>query len=78
MARLLATSRYATDLLEREPEGVKLLSSDQLVPGDREALEAEMLAAGGRQDDRDGRDPPGPRGAAPRAAAHRRRATCPG
>ncbi len=53
MARLLASSRYATDLLEREPEGVKLLSSDQLAPGDRSALESEMLAAGGRQDDRD-------------------------
>jgi glutamate-ammonia-ligase adenylyltransferase len=52
MARLLASSRYATDLLEREPEGVKLLSRDQLVPVERAALETEMLAAGGRQDDR--------------------------
>ncbi len=52
MARLLATSRYATDLLEREPEGVKLLSSEQLVPRDRSALEDEMRAAAGRQDDR--------------------------
>ena len=52
MARLLASSRYATDLLEREPEGVKLLTSDQLVPRSYEELEAEMLAAGGRQDDR--------------------------
>jgi glutamate-ammonia-ligase adenylyltransferase len=52
MARLLASSRYATDLLEREPEGVKLLSREQLVPTERVALETEMLAAGGRQDDR--------------------------
>jgi glutamate-ammonia-ligase adenylyltransferase len=28
LARLLATSRYATDLLEREPEGVRLLGED--------------------------------------------------
>jgi glutamate-ammonia-ligase adenylyltransferase len=52
MAKLLASSRYVTDLLEREPEGVKLLSRDQLVPVERAALEAEMKAAGGRQDDR--------------------------
>jgi [glutamine synthetase] adenylyltransferase / [glutamine synthetase]-adenylyl-L-tyrosine phosphorylase len=52
MARLLATSRYATDLLQREPEGVRLLAADQLVPLAREALEKEMLAAGHRQDDR--------------------------
>ena len=25
LARLLATSRYATDLLEREPQGVRML-----------------------------------------------------
>ena len=53
MARLLATSRYATGLLEREPEGVKLLSSDQLVIRERSTLESEMLATGGRQDDRE-------------------------
>ena len=52
MARLLASSRYATDLLEREPEGVKLLSSDQLVPGDRAALEKEILSSVRRQEDR--------------------------
>ena len=52
MARLLATSRYATDLLEREPEGVRLLSSSELVPRDRAALETEMLATGHRQLDR--------------------------
>jgi glutamate-ammonia-ligase adenylyltransferase len=52
MARLLATSRYATDLLEREPEGVRLLSSSELVPRDRDALQTEMLATGHRQLDR--------------------------
>jgi [glutamine synthetase] adenylyltransferase / [glutamine synthetase]-adenylyl-L-tyrosine phosphorylase len=52
MARLLATSRYATDLLEREPEGVRLLTSAELVPRGREELEAEMLATGHRQLDR--------------------------
>ncbi|CAA9339840.1 MAG: Glutamate-ammonia-ligase adenylyltransferase [uncultured Nocardioidaceae bacterium] len=52
VARLLATSRYATDLLEREPEGVRLLASAELVPRDRAALQAEMLATGHRQLDR--------------------------
>ena len=52
MARLLATSRYATDLLEREPEGVRLLSSSELVLRDRAALQTEMLATGHRQLDR--------------------------
>ncbi len=52
MARLLATSRYATDLLEREPEGVRLLARDQLATLAREPLEEEMLATGHRQDDR--------------------------
>ena len=28
LARLLATSRYATDLIEREPEGVRMLGED--------------------------------------------------
>jgi glutamate-ammonia-ligase adenylyltransferase len=53
MARLLASSRYATDLLQREPEGVKLLARDQLVPQERAELEAEMFATGHRQDDRE-------------------------
>ncbi len=52
MARLLATSRFATDLLEREPTGVRILATDQLVLRDRETLQVEMLAAGGRQDTR--------------------------
>jgi glutamate-ammonia-ligase adenylyltransferase len=52
MARLLASSRFATHLLQREPEGVKLLARDQLVPLDRAALEGQMLASSGRQHDR--------------------------
>ncbi len=45
MAQVLATSRYATDLLEREPEGVKILGGEEsLVPLDREAIQAEMTA----------------------------------
>ena len=50
LARLLATSRYATALLEREPQGVRMLGED-LVPLPAEALTEEMLASGARQDD---------------------------
>lgn len=49
MAQVLATSRYATDLLRREPQGVALLAEDQLRPLDAEALRAEMHAAAGRR-----------------------------
>jgi glutamate-ammonia-ligase adenylyltransferase len=52
MARLLGTSRFATQLLQREPEGVKLLARDQLVPWDREKMQGQMSASSGRQDDR--------------------------
>ncbi len=52
MARLLATSRWATSLLEREPDGVKLFTASQLQPRERAALQGEMFAAGGRQDTR--------------------------
>jgi glutamate-ammonia-ligase adenylyltransferase len=48
MARVLATSRYATDLLEREPQGVQLLG-EELVPLSDDALTAEMRASAGRQ-----------------------------
>lgn len=51
MAQVLATSRYATDLLRREPQGVALLAEDQLRPLDAEALTAEMQAAARRRDD---------------------------
>ena len=50
LARLLATSRYATDLLEREPRGVRMLGED-LSPLDSEVLTTEMLATAGRQAD---------------------------
>ena len=52
MALVLASSRYATDLLQRAPEGVALLGTDDdLVPLTREALAKEMSAAGLRQSD---------------------------
>jgi [glutamine synthetase] adenylyltransferase / [glutamine synthetase]-adenylyl-L-tyrosine phosphorylase len=52
LAQVLATSRYATDLLEREPEGVKILGSEGgLRPLTREAVQAEMLANASRRDD---------------------------
>ncbi|MBO9524226.1 MAG: bifunctional [glutamine synthetase] adenylyltransferase/[glutamine synthetase]-adenylyl-L-tyrosine phosphorylase [Nocardioidaceae bacterium] len=50
LAQVLATSRYATDLLEREPEGVKILG-EELRPLSREAIQAEMLATSSRRDD---------------------------
>ncbi|MFT4288815.1 bifunctional [glutamine synthetase] adenylyltransferase/[glutamine synthetase]-adenylyl-L-tyrosine phosphorylase [Nocardioides sp.] len=50
LARLLSTSRYATALLEREPEGVRLLGED-LTPAPAGPLVEEMLAAGRRQSD---------------------------
>ena len=50
LARLLATSRYATSLLEREPQGVRMLGED-LVPLSAEALTEEMLASSRRQVD---------------------------
>jgi [glutamine synthetase] adenylyltransferase / [glutamine synthetase]-adenylyl-L-tyrosine phosphorylase len=50
LARLLATSRYATDLLEREPEGVRMLGED-LTPLTSEALLDRMRAGAERQDD---------------------------
>jgi glutamate-ammonia-ligase adenylyltransferase len=48
MARILATSRFATDLLEREPQGVRLLGED-LTPLGSEAVTSEMLATAHRQ-----------------------------
>jgi glutamate-ammonia-ligase adenylyltransferase len=52
LAHLLATSRYCSDLLEREPQGIKLLGGD-FAPQTAEAMTEEMLATGGRQDDLD-------------------------
>lgn len=53
LAQVLATSRYATDLLEREPEGVKILGGEGggLRPLSRHALQTEMLANAARRDD---------------------------
>ena len=52
VARLLASSRYATDLLLRAPEGVALLASEEeLQFRTREALLNEVEAATGRHDD---------------------------
>jgi [glutamine synthetase] adenylyltransferase / [glutamine synthetase]-adenylyl-L-tyrosine phosphorylase len=52
LAIVLASSRYATDLLQRAPEGVRMLAEDDgLVPRSREALEKEMLSAGLRHHD---------------------------
>ena len=54
LARVLASSRYATDLLLRAPEAVTMLADDdELVPRSREALLAEALAATGRYPDSD-------------------------
>ncbi len=43
LAHVLGTSRYATDLLEREPQGVKMLG-ESLVPLSAEAALVEMRA----------------------------------
>ncbi|WP_300683228.1 bifunctional [glutamine synthetase] adenylyltransferase/[glutamine synthetase]-adenylyl-L-tyrosine phosphorylase [Nocardioides sp.] len=48
LARVLSTSRYVTNLLEREPEGVRLLG-ETLEPRTAAALTDEMLAAGRRR-----------------------------
>ena len=50
LATLLGTSRYATRLLESEPQGVRMLGED-LQPLSAETLTEEMLAAAGRQAD---------------------------
>ncbi|MDD2857650.1 MAG: bifunctional [glutamine synthetase] adenylyltransferase/[glutamine synthetase]-adenylyl-L-tyrosine phosphorylase, partial [Candidatus Nanopelagicales bacterium] len=55
MARLLASSRYATDLLLRAPESVAMLADDvELAPRQRAVLLAEASAAVARHDDADG------------------------
>jgi glutamate-ammonia-ligase adenylyltransferase len=51
MARLLASSRYATGLLLRAPEAVAMLADDaQLAPRPRAALQAEAAATAGRRE----------------------------
>ena len=52
LARLLATTRYAADLLGRAPEAVTLLAADaELRPRAGSTLVAEMVAAVRRHDD---------------------------
>jgi glutamate-ammonia-ligase adenylyltransferase len=54
MARVLSTSRYATDLLMRGPEAVALLADHaELAPRSRDQLAAQMAAAADRHDDPD-------------------------
>jgi glutamate-ammonia-ligase adenylyltransferase len=52
LALLLASSKYAVELLGRAPEAVRLLADDaELVPRSRAELAAEVAAAVGRYDD---------------------------
>jgi glutamate-ammonia-ligase adenylyltransferase len=52
LATVLASSRYATDLLQRAPEGVRMLATDEaLQPLGRAALQKEMTAAAHRHTD---------------------------
>jgi [glutamine synthetase] adenylyltransferase / [glutamine synthetase]-adenylyl-L-tyrosine phosphorylase len=52
LAHLLATGRFAVDLLQRAPEACAMLADDrELTPRPPDALSAEMSAAGGRQDE---------------------------
>ncbi|MEO5653477.1 MAG: bifunctional [glutamine synthetase] adenylyltransferase/[glutamine synthetase]-adenylyl-L-tyrosine phosphorylase [Marmoricola sp.] len=52
LAQVLATSRYATDLLQREPEGVAILGEEErLEPRTRATTQAEMTSAAERRDD---------------------------
>ncbi|SEF44510.1 glutamate-ammonia-ligase adenylyltransferase [Thermomonospora echinospora] len=70
MARVLASSRYATDLLLRAPEAVAILGSDaELAPRPFEALLSEALAAVRRREDGDRAAPA--EGAGPRQGAGR-------
>ena len=50
LARVLGTSRFATTLIEREPQGVRMLGED-LTPPDVIQLMFEMTASAGRQGD---------------------------
>lgn len=54
MAQLLASSRYATDLLLRAPDSVAMLADDhELTPRPHETLVAEALSAVSRYEDPD-------------------------
>ncbi len=52
MAKVLASSRYASDLLQRAPDGVRLLAdASELVPRPAPALIAEFVATASRIDE---------------------------
>ncbi|MFC4021167.1 bifunctional [glutamine synthetase] adenylyltransferase/[glutamine synthetase]-adenylyl-L-tyrosine phosphorylase [Micromonospora sp. GCM10011542] len=52
LARVLSSSRYAADLLARDPEALRLLAEEnELVPRPREVLREGFLAAAARHDD---------------------------
>ncbi|NEE01726.1 bifunctional [glutamine synthetase] adenylyltransferase/[glutamine synthetase]-adenylyl-L-tyrosine phosphorylase [Phytoactinopolyspora halotolerans] len=52
MAKVLASGRYATEMLQRAPEAVTMLSGDaELVPREREQLTSEVLAGTARHED---------------------------
>jgi glutamate-ammonia-ligase adenylyltransferase len=54
MAQVLATSRYATDLLQREPQGVAILGEqERLEPLSRATIQSEMAAAAERRESPD-------------------------
>jgi [glutamine synthetase] adenylyltransferase / [glutamine synthetase]-adenylyl-L-tyrosine phosphorylase len=51
LARILASSRYAVQLLTRAPQTVQMLADDaELQPRSRDDLQAEMTVAGARQE----------------------------
>ncbi|GAB3252018.1 bifunctional [glutamine synthetase] adenylyltransferase/[glutamine synthetase]-adenylyl-L-tyrosine phosphorylase [Alteromonas gracilis] len=51
LAQVLATSRYATDLMQREPEGVRILGGEAAIrPLQRETILTEMRAAASRRE----------------------------
>ena len=74
MAHVLASSRYAADLLLRAPEAVQMLADDERADrASARALVAEALAAVARHDDRGGGRRRGACAATPGAVPHRRR-----
>ncbi|UQU63317.1 bifunctional [glutamine synthetase] adenylyltransferase/[glutamine synthetase]-adenylyl-L-tyrosine phosphorylase [Couchioplanes caeruleus] len=71
LARVIGLSRYATDLLIRDPEALRLLANDaELQPRPREVLREGFVAAADRHL-RDGATDPGPAIAAVRALRRR-------
>ena len=66
LAHLLATSRYVTDLLEREPQGVRMLADDLVAAlrrGDDRGDAGQRRPARGRRREGDPRGARGPPGA---------------